>query len=228
MREPPPHVTDAAVLSLVRERWLPGAGTVEHLPVGFGAWHWRVGPLFATLDRLGIHHTADTLEAAYAGAAELAGRGLEFVVAPLAGPDGRYTAPLGDDALSVTRWREGSSGGEGHADAAMLARLHAEPPPVGIPRWHPLVGPDLPEHLAARTLPAWDSGPFGEQARTALLEHLDEVARWTADYLRLAAATDPGDLGGDPRRAAHPQPARHRRCEAARRLGVTAARTARA
>lgn len=202
MREAPPHVTDAAVLAVVRDRWWPDAEEVVHLPVGFGAWHWRASAggrhsLFITLDRMGAHHTADSLEAAYAGAAELAGRGLDFVVPSLPGPDGRLTAGFGAGALSATRWHDGESGdGSFTSDqeretARLLAVLHAEQPPEGLHRWHPVVGPDLPEVLAARTLTPWTAGSHGETARHAIRARLDDVARWTADYLRLAASTDP-------------------------------------
>lgn len=202
MREAPPHVTDAAVLAVVQDRWWPDADAVAHLPVGFGAWHWRATAggrpvLFVTLDPLGVHHTADTLEAAYAGAAELARRGLDFVVPSLPGPDGRVTAGFGADVLSATRWHDGTSGdGSFSAEraretAGLLAALHAEEPPAGLPRWHAVVGPDLPEVLGARTLTPWTSGPHGETARDAIRDRLDDIARWTADYLRLAASTDP-------------------------------------
>ena len=42
MLERPPDVTDAEVLEVVRRHWEPAADTVEHLPVGWGAHHWRV------------------------------------------------------------------------------------------------------------------------------------------------------------------------------------------
>ncbi len=202
MREAPPHVSAAAVLAVVRDRWWPGADEVIHLPVGFGAWHWRATAggrhaLFVTLDRLGGHHSADSLEAAYAGAAELASRGLDFVVAPLPGPDGRFTADFGPGALSATRWHDGTSGDGEFTDeqaqttAELLDALHAETPPAGIPRWYPLVGPDLPEQLAARTLSPWTNGPHGAAAHDAIRERLDDIAMWTAHYLRVAASSDP-------------------------------------
>jgi len=195
-------VTEAAVLAVVRDRWLPDGDEVVHLPVGFGAWHWRVAAggrhaLFVTLDRLDVHHTADSLEAAYAGAAELAGRGLDFVVPTLPGPDGRFTADFESGALSATRWHDGTSGDgpipgtQARTTADLLDALHAEQPPVGLPRWHPLVGPDLPEQLGSRTLKPWTNGPHGETARDAIRARIDDIARWTADYLRLAASTDP-------------------------------------
>jgi spectinomycin phosphotransferase len=194
VHEPPPHVTDAAVLAVVRDRWLPEADAVEHLPVGFGAWHWQatVGGaprLFVTLDELGVHHTAASLEATYAAAATL-GIYLDVVVAPLPDREGRYTAELGDGAVSATLWVVGRSG-DGAATADLLRRLHAVAPPPSLPRWSPLVEPDLPEQLAARTLTPWTSGPHGEEARRLVLDHLDDVATWTAAYLRLAATTDP-------------------------------------
>lgn len=194
MREPPSHVTDAAVLAVVRDRWMPEVDAVEHLPVGFGAWHWQatVGGaprLFVTLDALGIHHTATSLEATYAAAATL-GIYLDVVVAPLPDRDGVYTAPLGDGAVSAALWVVGTPA-DGAETADLLRRLHAVAPPPSLPRWSPLVGPDLPERLAARTLTPWTAGPYGEEARALLLDHLDDVTAWTVDYLRLAADTDP-------------------------------------
>ncbi len=196
-------MSESVVRAVVRERWSPDVDEVVHLPVGFGAWHWQARAagrpvLFVTLDPLGIHHTAESLEAAYAGAAALAGRGLDFVVAALPGPDGCCTVGYGAGALSATRWREGASGDGSFTDAQarrtadLLSALHAEEPPARLPRWHPLVSPDLPERLGARTLAPWTSGPHGETARHAILAGLDDIARWTADYLRLAASTHPG------------------------------------
>lgn len=194
MREPPPDVDDAAVLAAVRDRWLPGCDEVEHLPVGFGAWHWRAScagepRLFVTLDVLGVHHTADTLEATYAAAAALADR-LDVVVASVPDPDGRFTVGLGDGALSATPWVDGGRP-DGSATAALVARLHATSPPPSLLHWRPLVGPDLSQQLAARTMTSWTAGPHGEDARHLVVAHLDDVAAWVADYLRLAASTDP-------------------------------------
>lgn len=194
MREPPPDVDDDAVLSVVRESWLPDVDAVEHLPVGFGAWHWRASyagepRLFVTLDVLGVHHTADTLEATYAATAALAD-GLDLVVASLPGSDGRYTSPLAGGALSATPWVDGERP-DGSATAGLLAHLHATAAPSSLPRWHPLVGPDLPDGLATRTRTPWTAGPHGEDARSLLVDHLDDLGGWVADYLRLAASTDP-------------------------------------
>ena len=42
MLERPPDVTDDEVLAVVWGHWEPAADGVEHLPVGWGAHHWRV------------------------------------------------------------------------------------------------------------------------------------------------------------------------------------------
>jgi spectinomycin phosphotransferase len=41
MLEPPDDVTDAEVLAAVRRHWAPEVDAVDHLPVGWGAHHWR-------------------------------------------------------------------------------------------------------------------------------------------------------------------------------------------
>lgn len=195
MREPPEDVSDDAVLDAVREHWLPGADGVEHLPVGFGAHHWRVYAageprLFVTLDALGERHSLGSLTAAYAGAAALAADGLEFVHPPLA----PFTAPFARGALSATAWLDGEPAGEGPmvdaaadaaAHAAMLRRLHAATLP-DLPHWRPLVPDDLAGRLARLLRNPWDTGPHGARARSALRERLEHITRWTSAYHRLA------------------------------------------
>ncbi len=192
MREPPSDVTDDDVLAEVRRHWSPEVDAVEHLPVGFGAHHWAASSagrrtLFLTLDALGSRHSADSIEASYATAATLA-RDLDFVVAPLPSSTGSFTAPLGPRALSATPWLQGHSPEAMDAEitAAMLARLHAVPPPEGTPRWVPMVREDLAEHLTARCSASWTSGPYAERARSAVRARLHAVAEWSATYHVLA------------------------------------------
>ncbi|MFH8796861.1 hypothetical protein [Streptomyces sp. NPDC017941] len=87
--------------------WLPGATGAVHLPWGFGAYRWRVSDggttLFVTLDRPGRRHTGDSLEAAYAGAADLAAAGVDAVCAPLPARSGRFTVHLGDAGAGEAR-----------------------------------------------------------------------------------------------------------------------------
>jgi len=203
VREPPPHVSEAAVLAAVRDRWLPEVDAVEHLPVGFGAWHWRAtvagrGTLFVTLDRLGARHTDDSLDAAYRGAATLASAGLDFVLAPSPTVDGAVTVALEADRLSVTPWVAGTSGdgdlrdpAEARRTTRMLDALHSVPASTRLPQWSPLVGDDLPDLIGDRVRSAWESGPYAERARAALERRVADLARWVRRYLDLAGRTDP-------------------------------------
>jgi spectinomycin phosphotransferase len=193
VRERPPGVADADVLAAVRRSWAAEVNTVEHLPVGFGAHHWAAydaagAPLlFVTLDRLGSKRTADRLEAAYAGAAALSAAGLAFVLPSLPDAEGRFTRPFAGGALSCTPWRDGTPGGDldvpWTADA--LRRLHATPPPTGLPPWQPLVDRGLADELARLTGREWGPGPFADPARHAVRDHLDDLARWAARYYHL-------------------------------------------
>ncbi len=203
MREAPADVRDADVLELVRRHWHADVEEVAHLPVGFGAWHWRASTrgepaLFVTLDRLADRHTAASLESAYRAAADLAALGLGFVMSPLPTGERSMTVVLDDDRLSVTPWVDGTSGDGSFADAseasrtaAMLTALHAAPVPAGVPVWHPLVDAGLPDRLSEQTRAPWDGGPYGEQARAALGDRLASVASWVERYLGLARRTDP-------------------------------------
>jgi spectinomycin phosphotransferase len=195
-------VSDEAVLELVDAHWERAVDQVTHLPVGFGAHHWRaaadgVPVWFATWDRLGSRHRLETLAAAYDGAIELAAQGLEFVLAPVRDRFGSVVVPLAGGALSCTPWADGTPVGDGYltdpttaaANVADLARLHAAVPPADIPRWRPLVGHDLPERLAVSLSRPWTSGPYGERARTAVEPRLGDIEDWTSRYLGLAASS---------------------------------------
>ncbi|TWF80778.1 spectinomycin phosphotransferase [Pseudonocardia hierapolitana] len=204
MLTPPEGVADADVLAAARWHWLDGALTAVHLPVGFGAHHWEVADdagrrLFATLDALGERHSAESLEGAYAGAAALARAGLRAVWPSIPASSGTYTVPFGDGSprpgrLSATGWLEGRTPTEaeaaapGHVDEvlAVLEVLHGHPPPRGIPEWAPRVAADFPRRLRERAADPWTRGPFGEEARRAIVERLPDVERWTRRYLVLA------------------------------------------
>jgi spectinomycin phosphotransferase len=189
VREPPDGVTDDEILAAVRDAWLPSADAVEHLPVGFGAHHWRAlregePRLFVTLDSLAGRHDARSLHAAYAAAAHLAADGLEFVH-PNLDP---VTVVLGSGVLSATRWRAGEVREQLDLaeTASMVARLHAATVD-DLPRWTPLVRADFADRLRGRLATAWDGGAFAAQAHAALRDRLDAIAEWTQRYHALAA-----------------------------------------
>lgn len=204
MHDPPVGVDDADVLAAVRRHWAPDVDAVVHLPVGFGAHHWRASvdgrpTLFVTLDRLGFRHDLDSLRTTYAATAAL---DLE--------PRPRGPRALGRPARCrraqrdvVARGRAAERPGPRghHRDADRPAR---RAPPAGLRRWAPLVGPDLAERLADAVRRPWDRGPLGEPARTAIAAQLDDVATWTAAYHRLAEVARTRDWV-----ATHGQPGLH-------------------
>ena len=200
MFQPPSNLTDIEVLNLVRSGWSETVDRVEHLPVGFGAHHWRaeqagVPIWFVTYDRFGDRHTASSLTAAYAGAIELAARGLEFVLAPTLARSGEVLLPVADGGLSCTPWVDGEPVGEGPLieaavaaqNIADLARLHLFPPPEQIGHWKAVIDPDLDLHLSRLVAEPWQTGPYGESARAVIARSLTDVRSWTDRYRRLAA-----------------------------------------
>ena len=185
MHDPPEAVSPADVLAAAQASWAVRADAAEHLAVGFGAHHWRVGELFVTLDALGARHSADSLEAAYAGAATL---GLDFVVASLPTSSGRRTVPFAAGMLSAAPWLTGSRPPDAALAVPLVARLHACPPPDGLPVWGPLVPASLADDVAGLARRPWSEGPYGEEARHLVADHLSAIEAWTARYHALARA----------------------------------------
>jgi spectinomycin phosphotransferase len=185
-------VTETEVLAAVREHWSTEVDGVAHLPVGFGAHHWsatvRGRPVyFLTLDALGQKHGAASLESAYAVASGLMFP-LDFVVAPVPSHGGTWTVPLADGAFSVTPWIVGEN--PPHLDldvvADMLRRLHAVAPPPGLREWTTITPASLPFELAELVRTPWETGPYGERARSAVRGRLDAIEEWSATYHALA------------------------------------------
>ncbi len=193
MLEPPPDVTDADVLALVREHWEPRAGAAVHLPVGWGAHHWRVDvagspALFATLDPDLPRHTHDSLEAAYASAAAL---GLGFVWPSLPTTGRTFTVAWGGRTLSLTRWLDGVRPTESTPDLPeLLEQLHAAPLPITARAWSTEIDADLAGRVRDLLQQEWPD-PLGPAARELVVAHLSEIGGWTREHARLCDLADP-------------------------------------
>jgi spectinomycin phosphotransferase len=195
VRERPPDVDDADVLAEVRRAWDDAVRRVEYLPVGFGAHHWAAydgrGPrLFVTYDELDSPEAHATLAAAYAAAGALRDAGLDFVLAPLVDADARVTVAFAGGALSCASWRDGTSGGPLDVPWThqALARIHALPPPPGLPRWTPVVGPDFADTTASLCREPWGPGPYADEARVDVRSHLGDLHGWVGRYHDLVEA----------------------------------------
>lgn len=199
MREPPPGLTEEAVLDLVRQHWLPDATTATHLPVGFGGWHWQVDlgyrpTLFATYDVPTPARPRSALDDAYAAAADLA-FALDTVVAPLPSTGLTPTVEVSGHpgVLSCTPWVHGEPGSFGQemddaqaaAIARTLGRLHRATPPRRLPVWRSAVPGDLAGRLTAGGA---GDGPLGAEARALLEAHLDAVLADVEEHARLLVA----------------------------------------
>lgn len=203
MRTPPRSPSAAGVLAAVRRHWLPGAESAVHLPVGFGAHHWRIdaegGPaLFATLDEPSPTRSAASFEAAYRAARALEDAGQAGVLAPQEAADGRIITELGNGLLSVTSWHSGrapteqEARGEAHVARTLelLRALHGAPPPGTLQRWAPRVGGDLAQRVEAETAGPWTTGPLGEEARGLLRAGLARIAQAERRYRELRACEE--------------------------------------
>jgi spectinomycin phosphotransferase len=191
VNEAPVDLDPDELLGLVRRSWDPAVEELSYLAVGFGAHHWQARVAgapryFVTVDDLGLRHTAETLRAAYAGAAALADKGLHFVVPSLE----PYVVDLADRAVSVTPWLDGNPVEtiDRATTAAMLDQLHSVDPAdlgVDLPQWRPVVDRELAHHISALAQRHWDGGPYGERARAAVTAALDDIGRWAARYAEL-------------------------------------------
>ena len=110
------------------------------------------------------------------------------MLAPTVSTAGEFTVEFGAGALSLTPWVDGVTPArlDLGPTAAAITRLHQATPPVGLPEWDTLVPPSLADDLAELSRTPWDSGPYGERARSAVRGRLDALADWTDAYHGLA------------------------------------------
>ncbi|WP_051809550.1 aminoglycoside phosphotransferase family protein [Actinoplanes subtropicus] len=194
MQDRPAGVTEAMLVTALRDGWGIDAGSLTYLPVGAGGYHWRAG------DRWFLTVTAaepGPLERALRTAQALRhDAGLTFVLAA----EGAPLRPVGPaHTLSVFRLVEGVAGdfGPHSADRAevvdLLAALHGATPYV-----RDLAPPDdlrlrgRAGLAAASDRDSWEAtGPYAEPARDLLAAHAAKIGRWLSELDRLAAEIPP-------------------------------------
>ncbi len=103
MRDWPADLTETDLVAGLSRGWALDLRAVDYLPLGAGSYHWsavaRDGSLFVTVDDLGSEESGrqdafDRLDRALTTAAALHDdAGLDFVVAPIAGTNGRPRTP---------------------------------------------------------------------------------------------------------------------------------------
>lgn len=197
------------------------APVVRYLPVGFGSHHWvgedGAGPRwFITVDDLAakvrkagepLDVVVGRLRTALRTVRAVADGGAGYVVAPFPRRDGEVLARVGERyAVAVYPYVDGVAPGWGarladgdlRAVLGMLADLHAAPEGVraqaGVEDFVLPGREDLVDALGALGQ-VWDTGPYGERARTALQDHAREVEGLLGRYDRLVA-----QVSGEPER----------------------------
>ncbi|RZU03171.1 spectinomycin phosphotransferase [Kribbella rubisoli] len=201
MRDEPTEISCDLVARILKEHWGFTAVQVAYAPVGFGSYHWIAsatdGPRwFVTADRV-TSAGSQSITAAMQTTRDLAHRGYEFAVAPLADRGGRLVREvLPGWTLMVLPYLQGWSTPDGDWDdpaereqiARILGRLHTAPPPKALQRWDFAI-PDRDALLA--TLgdldQPWSAGPYAEPTRLRLagarsyvyerLEYYDALVR---------------------------------------------------
>ena len=108
MRSPPDDLTDADVARAVWQHWQLRCTSIQHVPIGAGAYHWQAELDDGTrrwvsvddLDQKAYIATRPddvyaVLQGAFDTALALRRRGLEFILAPLPAADGARTQRFG-------------------------------------------------------------------------------------------------------------------------------------
>lgn len=207
MRDKPAGLDEDELKAALLEGWAMRVESAEYLPVGAGSYHWSVIDQdgiarFVKVDDLGGSEATpqevfDDLRRSFTTALALhRDAGLEFIVAPLPGPDGAVVRPLTPRyAVSVFPMIDGTAGDFGPhrcEDLAELAALLA-----ALHRATSLVAPLAPRtdltlpgrkrlHEALHGLDRpWSGGPYAEPARELLIRHHVRVLRWLEEFDRL-------------------------------------------
>jgi spectinomycin phosphotransferase len=229
VRSPPADLVPARMAAALAEGWHVHPARVDYVPEGGGSHHWKVTggdglARFVTVDDLdGKDWLGDTREAVFGGLGRALGTavalrdgaGLDFVVAPVPARDGGLLHRIDDRyAVCVFPFLAGRSYRFGpYADPLlrgraldMIAALHRATSAVrGLAPPHVLSfsgRDDLDAFLRDPGRP-WSGGPFSEPARQLLATRTADLARLTAGFGQLTAATaaaraDPVITHGEP------------------------------
>lgn len=199
MFERPSDITDEMVVHTLRDHWAVSVRRADYAAVGFGSHHWLAGDHFVSVDAA---DDGDELVPALRSARALRDDArLEFVIAPIPSGTGELIAPLGDDWVMhvyerlevVDDTRHGP-----HADSAVIDLVHRihESTPVALAharREDFSIGDrdDLEEALGNLDEP-WETGPYGDRCREALVANCEALSAALARHDQWAEAV-PGD-----------------------------------
>lgn len=163
-----------ALLRLIQDQFGVSGHDLVFQPLGEDSWAYQYGPLWISIRRDLRGHAP----AAYATAAALSAQGLDFVLAPLAGADGKYTHQIGTFPVVVFPLCPSRPLSQEHltstdlaAMIGMLEKVHAGIPTEGLPAedYRLSFERDLTDAIArAEDTTAPPAGPYDLPLRQAL------------------------------------------------------------
>jgi spectinomycin phosphotransferase len=198
---PPFDLNSSALRALVAEQYGGNGGRLEFEPRGEDSWSYRLGDLWVSVRRDLRGHVSQ----AYEAAAEMARSGLDFVLAPLAGADGRVVHSVGAYPVVVFPYLDlvtlddsPPSGAEVDEVVDLLATVHAAHIDTTLPR-ETFTLPfdadlDVAVNVADGLVPS--RGPYGPRLRELLRRHRTRLVELRAEFRLLAqrGAENPGSL----------------------------------
>jgi spectinomycin phosphotransferase len=214
VHSPPEGLGDDRVAAALSEGWGLEPSALDHLPLGFGSYHWRAeagGSWFVTVDDLTAKRsrrddppeaTWQRLSAALATARALADAGHAFVAAPRRTDTGDVLWRVAERyALALYEWVEGETHVWGAypgrrerlAVLDLLVALHGVPAAVCSTARVDDLAIAYRDRLTAALedlAGPWDSGPYGERARRLLDRHAGPLTAALDRYDDGAAALD--------------------------------------
>jgi spectinomycin phosphotransferase len=195
------------LMQALERDWSVVVRSLEYLPLGFGAHHWRAstssgGDLFLALHELDLtgrgadrRASLAVLGRALSTARWLATLGqLDFVVGPLPDRSGHVVQEVAERfSLSVYPWLDAEplEDPDGVKTASVIARLHAATPPNPQPDSPSTEDFIIPHQQALEDAlsqldTSWTGGPYAEPARAHVREYADGVRALMALYEHLA------------------------------------------
>jgi spectinomycin phosphotransferase len=191
---PNEDVDEAALEHELREQFRIKDGMLTFAPMGEDSWAYRFGHLWVSVRRDIQGHVPE----AYAAALSLRRNGLRFVLAPIAGSDGKIVRTISERPVVVFPYVEVAQIAEGagvdEREAAyvidMIDQVHRSSTNEAIPTEDFLLPFDEGLDLALRIADTGDPGvgPYGQRLHDLLRKHRSTIVAMREEAFALSGA----------------------------------------
>lgn len=191
MLTPPADLDTEQLAQVVAEQFDAACGPPSFVAVGEDSWGFRLGELWISVRRDLRGH----VPAAYEAAHELRGAGHEYVLAPLAGADGRIVRTVGGHPVVVFPYLQATpfdcfipSPRECRRAGTALERLHRAEVSSALPTedFRLSFADDLDHALALADGSGLDSGPYAQPLQRLLSAHGASIRAMREEFTALA------------------------------------------